>query len=1165
MSRKRNYWAAAAFLLTFGFTLEGLHAQVYTLADTSIVSCSGTLFDTGGPNAPYSNDEFLAMTIEAGGIVTISFSSFSLHSGADTLFVFDSNDGSGVVHILTGSDLPDPITIFTGAFTVVMQSDEAFISSGFIMHWESDVPLPAAPNITVGTAPACNAAQLSLQLQPPLSCTILDDAYATLIFGDTSVVVNNINTNCVGGSSGFITLNLDAPLSNKCDYIIQLHLQLPDACGNIRDVVTETALDFNTTCALDAQIVTEQNQICAGTCIELSAIVNSCHALVYSWSGGLLGTAGPHQLCPDSTTTISLTVTDLVTLEVVTRELVITVNPSNILNVPEEVCQNATPIQLITSTTGVWSGPGVQGNLFNPALSGPGEIALSFQGPLCSDTIVYTVNPISLNDQAACPNAPAFQVVSSPAGGVWSGDVSATGVFSPSPAGSYQVTYEVEGCSAQAIISVANLDLQSNVDTICQSVEVVELTATPTGGFWSGVGVLDASGIFRPELASPNQANTVTYTASGCSSNISIFVVAANVDSLVSVCPSQSPLIPDATPIPGGGVWSSPFDLILDPSSGLINPSALEGLETAYMVYVPGNGCFDTLYLQVSVTDIPEDYLGVCLGEDALALNEELFPGLSPANGIWTGTGVQGNAISGYSLNVASLNAGEYEITYSANGCTDNLTLGVWISDLPNTDFSFCLGDTLEELIPGLFCSTCVGPQASWQGAGIIDNTLGIFDPDISGIGVFHPVWISPAGCSDSVSVTVLSPETPVISGLFDSYCSGNQLVSFTATPAGGQLLGDVSTFQFNVQSLSPGEYQVIYAIDGICASSAGDTAFFQFDVLPPIDVTLQTNATSLCYGESLIATATVSGGLENTPIQYSWNYGGSNASEITITPTVDITLVVTVDDGCSGSASDNIDVETSDEIVFDFQSSDTLCKGEQGFLRLLIDTSANYTILWNNLPEPDNQVNAPAGTEFAVSITDAIGCRADSSVTIPAYTTGIASFSLENSSGCLLFAERTNVQFLDLSADAISGNWDFGDSTTQAYQPGIGAVHTYADAGFYMVHLSVESSNGCSTEDSVLVCIQPEDPIFIPDIFSPNSDGKNDTLYVRGFQIKRMDFKVFNRWGELVFFTDNPTVGWLGDHRGMPAASGSYFYQLMVVVGERDKILKTGEIILVR
>ena len=1156
---------SVALILLFGINQENLSAQVFTLSDTSVVSCSGTLFDTGGPNGPYSNNEFVAMSVEAGGVVTISFSSFSLHSGADTLFILDS--GGAATYILTGSDLPDPITIFSGSFSVVMHTDDAFISTGFIMNWVSDVPLPSAPTINVGTPPACNAAQLSLQVQPPQNCTILENAFATLIFGDTSVVVSNINTNCVGGNSGFITLNLDEPLSSKCDYIIQLHLQLPDVCGILRDVISETVLDFNTTCALDAQIVANQNQICAGTCVEISALVNSCHPLIYSWNNGLPATAGPHVICPDSTLTIQLSVTDLVTSEVVSEEFVITVNPSNILNTPSEICENADPVQLIASTGGTWSGPGVQGSIFDPSLSGPGEIELTFEGPNCSDSIVYSVLPISLENQAACPNAPAFSVAASPAGGVWSGDVSATGVFSPSPAGAYQVMYEAgNGCVAQAIISVANLDLQSNIDTVCQSVELVELVATPAGGLWSGVGVMNASGLFRPELANPNQANTVTYTAQGCSSNISIFVIAANVDSLVSVCPSQSQLIPDATPIPSGGVWTSPYDLlIIDANSGIINPNSLQGLETAFMVYVPGNGCFDTLYLQVSVTDIPEEYLAVCLGDAAVPLDANRFPGLTPENGIWTGNSVVGNAITGYSLNVASLSPGEFDLTYSANGCTDNLTIGVWVNDLPNTDFSFCLGDSAIELIPGLFCNSCVGPQASWQGSGIIDNALGVFDPEVAGTGEFHPVWTNPAGCSDSVNVTVLSPEIPVISGLFDSYCSGNQQVSFSASPEGGNLIGDVTSFQFNVQSLAPGEYEVVYAIDGVCASTSEDTATFLFNVLPPINVSLQTSATSVCFGEPITATAQITGGLPNTPIQYSWNNSASNESVVTFTPATSFTLVVTVDDGCSGSASDNVEIETSDEIIFDFESSDTLCKGEPGYLRLLLDTNSNYTVLWNNLPEPDNQVEAAAGTEFAISIIDDIGCRADSSVSIPAYTTGIASFALENSAECLLFSERTNVQFLDLSADAISGNWDFGDSTTQVYQPGVGAVHTFADAGYYLVQLAVESNNGCATADSILVCIQPEDPIFIPDIFSPNADGKNDTLYVRGFQIKRMDFKVFNRWGEMVFFTDNPTIGWAGDHRGMPAASGSYFYQLMVVIGERDKILKSGEIILVR
>ena len=1165
MTRTVKRWMT--LVVTIGIAICSYHmsAQVINLSDTSIVSCSGTLYDSGGPNAPYSNNEFLVMSVEAGGIVTVTFGSFSLHNGGDTLFIYDSADGTGSPFVLTGNAIPAPITLFSGSFTVVMQSDSTFISSGFLMNWNSEVPLPAAPNISIGTTPACNAAQLSLQLQPPLSCSILESANATILYGDTSLQVSGINTNCVGNTSGFITLNLSEALSNKCQYIVQLHLQLPDACGNLRDVISETTFDFNTTCPLDAQILTSQNQVCAGSCIELTTNVNTCHPLVYSWNYGIPATAGPHVFCPDSTSTIQLTVTDLTTLEVVTEQIIITVAPNSILSAPEEICQNSPAIDLLTSTNGSWTGPGIQGNTFNPSVSGPGEIELFFEGPNCIESIVYTVKAISLQNQAACPNAPAFSILASPAGGVWSGDVPSTGIFPPSLAGNYNVSYEVNGCLAEATIAVANLDLTSNIDTVCQSVEVVELTAIPPGGLWSGAGVISASGIFRPELANANLANTVTYTAAGCSSNIAIFVVGANVDSLVSVCPSQSPLIPDATPIPPGGVWTSPYGVILDPSSGLINPAVLEGLTDAFMVYVPGNGCFDTLSLQISVTDIPQDYIGACFGDDPLQLDNTLFPGLSPANGIWTGTGVTGNAINGFDLNVASLTQGEYDITYSANGCTDTFTLGVWLNNLPNPTISLCVGDSAQELIPGLFCNTCSGPQASWQGTGIIDNTLGIFNPQISGAGQFYPVWSNPGGCVDSVLVTVVEPELPVISGLQENYCSGNQLVNYSASPSGGQLVGDLFSFQFNVQSLSPGSYEVIYVTQSNCASSDADSATFTFNVSPALSVSMEATGSPACYGDPISAVATATGGVPGGQIQYSWNYSPSNQSIITFNAEEDITLIVTVDDGCSGSVSAQTDIETSEEIVFEIESSDTLCKGEAGYLRLIVDPNASYNVLWNNLPELDNQVDAPAGTPYTITVTDVYGCRKDSAVTVPAFTTGIASMALENSAECLLFEERNNVKFLDLSVDAISGVWDFGDSTSQDYLPGVGAVHSYPDAGYYTARLFVESINGCSTVDTLVICIQPSEPIFIPDIFSPNSDGKNDTLYVRGFQIKRMDFKVFNRWGEQVFFTDNPTIGWAGDHRGMPAASGSYFYQLMVVIGEREKILRTGEIILVR
>jgi gliding motility-associated-like protein len=108
-------------------------------------------------------------------------------------------------------------------------------------------------------------------------------------------------------------------------------------------------------------------------------------------------------------------------------------------------------------------------------------------------------------------------------------------------------------------------------------------------------------------------------------------------------------------------------------------------------------------------------------------------------------------------------------------------------------------------------------------------------------------------------------------------------------------------------------------------------------------------------------------------------------------------------------------------------------------------------------------------------------------------------------------------------------------------------------------------NEGGCTDSTSAALCIQPEEPVFVPDIFSPNDDGKNDTLYVRGLFISRMEFRVYSRWGEVVFESTSPTKGWDGNLRGAPAPSGSYYYTLFATIGDATKIEQVGEVVLIR
>ena len=88
---------------------------------------------------------------------------------------------------------------------------------------------------------------------------------------------------------------------------------------------------------------------------------------------------------------------------------------------------------------------------------------------------------------------------------------------------------------------------------------------------------------------------------------------------------------------------------------------------------------------------------------------------------------------------------------------------------------------------------------------------------------------------------------------------------------------------------------------------------------------------------------------------------------------------------------------------------------------------------------------------------------------------------------------------------------------------------------------------------------------IFIPNIFSPNGDGQNDVLYVRGQGIEQLTFVVYNRWGEKVFESTDPNRGWDGTINGQHAETGVYVYQVRAVLADGLVVNKHGNVSLVR
>lgn len=88
---------------------------------------------------------------------------------------------------------------------------------------------------------------------------------------------------------------------------------------------------------------------------------------------------------------------------------------------------------------------------------------------------------------------------------------------------------------------------------------------------------------------------------------------------------------------------------------------------------------------------------------------------------------------------------------------------------------------------------------------------------------------------------------------------------------------------------------------------------------------------------------------------------------------------------------------------------------------------------------------------------------------------------------------------------------------------------------------------------------------VFVPQIFSPNGDGANDVLFVRGRKVQKLRFIVYNRWGEKVFETTDKNIGWDGQFRGAKAQSSVYVYYLDAEIEDFGRLEQKGNITLVR
>lgn len=151
---------------------------------------------------------------------------------------------------------------------------------------------------------------------------------------------------------------------------------------------------------------------------------------------------------------------------------------------------------------------------------------------------------------------------------------------------------------------------------------------------------------------------------------------------------------------------------------------------------------------------------------------------------------------------------------------------------------------------------------------------------------------------------------------------------------------------------------------------------------------------------------------------------------------------------------------------------------------------------------------------------------------------------------------------FTNLSTNAVSYFWAFGDGTSSTEE---NPVHMYNKTGKYTVCLEAKNTSGCVDTVCKTVSADVMPAIGVPTAFSPNGDGANDILYVRGAAVKTVDFKVYNRFGEMVFETTNMDFGWDGNYKGKPQEMEAYAWTLEATFIDDSFVKQKGNVTLLR
>jgi hypothetical protein len=681
------------------------------------------------------------------------------------------------------------------------------------------------------------------------------------------------------------------------------------------------------------------------------------------------------------------------------------------------------------------------------------------------------------------------------------------------------------------------------VGNLCLQDPQVTLTAHDPGGIWAGQGV--SGNIFDPATAGVG-THTITYTittGSGCSDNdqinITVFPIPDATITPVGILCINDPVITLAAH-DSGGTWSG------DGVTGsTFNPSAA-GTGNHIITYSITNidGCSSSDQITITVDPSPDASItpvnNLCINNPALTLTAH-DPG-----GTWSGQGVAGST-----FDPAVAGAGSHLIRYTVinANCSDSDKITIVVVDKPNAAITpintICINNSKVALVAH-------DPGGVWSGSGVTGN---LFDPILAGTGshIIKYTVTNAFGCTDSdqTSITVVPKPDASITPV-DTLCINNPAVILVAKDPGGVWSGAVLSDNFDPAAAGVGNHIVNYTI----TDSNGCMDMDQITItVVPVPVA-KINRVESFYINSLPDTliATPAGGV----------FSGDGITGDVFKPSAagvgtHIIQYQTIPDqhGCSATDTIHIKVITPPLPVAIFEPDTVGCSP----LRVqFVNKSINgESYLWDFGDKVYSEDKAPSHIyytpgSYIVSLT--VSNIAGQSV----YTSKVIVYQNPTVVFNVYPTEVTNsaqiVVCSNYSYYADSQLWEFGDGTTSTEE---NPWHKYESEGTFKITLIITSKDGCidsaSFSTPVHVSFNPGE-IKFPNAFVWNRSGPtggywqegnvDDHIFRPHFEnILEYKLQIFNRWGVLIYVSNELQKGWDGYFgNGNLALQGVYVWK---------------------